>query len=187
MENPYQPPEWEPKYFQDQPPMPTERQNSGMVGQVRIISILMIAEGALDFLAGAFYCAMGIGLPLFMQTAARNDPNFRRGGQGDPETFFWFLLGIYVAMGLPGMIGGVLRIWAGIRNYQFKSRTLGLVALILGVGSAATCYCAPTSIALTVYGLVVYLNREVMMAFEMGRNGRSSEQILETFTPYRRP
>ncbi len=44
-----------------------------------------------------------------------------------------------------------------------------------------TCYCAPTAIALGVYGLITYLNYEVAQAFVMGEAGRTREEILAAF------
>jgi len=44
-----------------------------------------------------------------------------------------------------------------------------------------SCYCAPTSIALFVYGLIVYLNSDVATAFEMAEQGVSPKEIKATF------
>ena len=92
---------------------------------------------------------------------------------------------IYIAMGSPVLLGGILRIYAGYQNYQYRSRTLGIVSLVLGMTSVLSCYCAPTAIAVLVYGLIIYLNPAVMAAFEMGRQGKSGDEILTAFTSYR--
>jgi hypothetical protein len=61
---------------------------------------------------------------------------------------------------------------------------MGLVSIIVGLASMFTCYCAPTAIALLVYGLMIYLNNAVRTAFQMGQQGQSAEQILAAFNPY---
>ena len=76
------------------------------------------------------------------------------------------------------MIGvGGLNIAAGIKNLKYRSRTLGIAALCLGIVPVFTCYCAPTAIGILIYGLIIYLNRDVSRAFEMGEQGISPEQI----------
>jgi hypothetical protein len=50
--------------------------------------------------------------------------------------------------------------------------------------SMITCYCTPTSIAILVYGLIVYLNPAVAAAFEMGKKGMTGDQILASFAGY---
>jgi hypothetical protein len=57
--------------------------------------------------------------------------------------------------------------------------------MVIGMGSVLSCYCAPTGIALLVYGLIVYLNPAVKLAFEMGAQGIPASQILATFVPFR--
>jgi hypothetical protein len=171
--NPYQSPKWD-----SQPP----RQDFGMVHQVRVVCILMGVQGVLELLAGLLYGAMGIFMPVMIQQM-QQDPAFQKGNGPDPEVMFWIFGGVYMGMGAIAILAGVLHIWAGIRNYSFRGRTLGLVAMILGLGSMATCYCLPTTIAIAVYGLIVYLNGPVIRAFDLGRQGLDSDQILATFSP----
>ena len=40
-------------------------------------------------------------------------------------------------IGIPVLASGVLRIVAGIRNYSFKGRVLGMVSICLGVSVGA--------------------------------------------------
>jgi hypothetical protein len=72
---------------------------------------------------------------------------------------------------------GILRIIAGIMNLKYRGRRLGLTALIIGTLSLFTMYCAPTSIALLVDGLIVYMDEDVRRAFALGEQGFSSEKI----------
>jgi hypothetical protein len=72
---------------------------------------------------------------------------------------------------------GLLKVVAGIRNYSYKGHLLGIMALASALVSAALCYCAPTSLALMAWGLVLYRRPEVERAFLMGRQGLSREWI----------
>ncbi len=185
MSNPYQAPKWDShESFSEPSPQPQpQRQYYGMVHQVRVICILMGVQGVLELLAGMLYCGMGVFMAILMQTEMQRNPPQGQNDPVDPETLAWIFGGIYIGMGAPALLAGVLHIWAGIRNYSFRGRTLGLVALIVGLGSMATCYCLPTTIALATYGLIVYLNGPVNEAFQMGQQGYNTEQILATFSP----
>jgi len=75
---------------------------------------------------------------------------------------------------LPWVYGGVsalaalvavVNALAGWRNYHYRGRTFGLIALFSNLVTIFTCYCAPTSIALMVYGLVIYLGEDSERAF----------------------
>ena len=55
-----------------------------------------------------------------------------------------------------------------------------MAALISSVASMFTGYCAPTAIALLIYGLIIYLNDDVRRAFEMGEQGYPPEHIKAT-------
>ena len=95
----------------------------------------------------------------------------------------WVLAGVYLAIGIPVLISGILRIVAGVQNYRFKGRTLSLVSIIVGMATLFSCYCAPTAMGLLVYGLILHLNPAVRAAFEMGRKGHSADQILAGSRP----
>jgi hypothetical protein len=51
------------------------------------------------------------------------------------------------------------------------------VALVMGSISIGTCYCAPTSIALLVYGLIIYLNNSAVQAFALAKQGLTWSDI----------
>jgi len=120
--------------------------------------------------------------PALIQMDKARNPNAAPGAQ--PEEFMWFVSAIYLAIGIPVLTSGVLRIIAGVRNYNFKGRMLGIVSICAGLGSMLSCYCAPTAIGLLVYGLVIFLSPAVKAAFEMARQGHSAAQILAAFNPY---
>jgi hypothetical protein len=75
-------------------------------------------------------------------------------------------------------IAAVLEIVAGVRAYQFRNRGLVMTSLIAGLIPVLSCYCAPTAIAMTIYGLMVMFNAQVIAAFQMSKNGLTGNQIL---------
>jgi hypothetical protein len=146
---------------------------------VPIVAILMMVQGALEAVMGLGLVAMGGFFPVIMRMEAEQQ------GPGAPpvpaETMSWMMLIIYGGLGLVVLVAAGLHIFAGIRNYKFRGRTLGLVALGGGMVTVMTCYCAPTAIGLGVYGLITYLNPEVAQAFAMGEAGTSREDILAAY------
>lgn len=180
MSNPYQTPSFDSKHFQDAAYQPPPN-NYGWVSQVRIVSVLNAVQGGLEIPVGLMYLAAAGFIPTVIRMEQANNPNQPN---APPEEMIWFLTGLYLFMGVPALLGGILRIVAGIRNFQFKSRTLGILSFVLGLGSLFSCYCTPTSIAIAVYGLIVMLNPAVKYAFDMGAQGMTSAQILNAFLPY---
>jgi hypothetical protein len=139
-----------------------------MVGQVTVVAILLIVEGALELLVAFILLIGGPAMMLeFEQQSAEVPPAV----VGAIVTIF----------GVVALAAAVLKIVAGIRNLKYRGRTLGIVALVSGVLTMFTCYCAPTALALMVYGLIVYLNGDVARAFEQGKQGWSSDQIKASF------
>ncbi|MEM9189696.1 MAG: hypothetical protein AAGF12_11005 [Myxococcota bacterium] len=63
------------------------------------------------------------------------------------------------------LIPGVLQIMAGIKVQKYQGRIFALVALGSGVLTALGCYCFPTAIGLTIWGLVVLLSDGVEDSF----------------------
>src|SRR5262249_5688450 len=92
--------------------------------------------------------------------------------------FVGVLGGIYVILGLATLAAGVLKIVAGVMNLKFRGRVLGFVAFGSGIATMFTCYCTPTALALGIYGLIVYLNRQAAQAFALGAQGMSPDEIL---------
>jgi hypothetical protein len=150
------------------------RRRSGMVHHVRVVAILMIVQAALELVA-----AVGLGaLAVFMPMLLRQMPNQPA---GPDQSVIWVLPLMYGGMAAAALASGVLHLVAGLRNYRFRGRTFGIVALSCGMLSVLTCYCLPTAVALAVYGLIVYLNAEASEAFRMGQAGCEPAQIVATF------
>jgi hypothetical protein len=181
--NPYQSPAFDPKHFQDQPAYaPPGGYDAGWVRQVRVFAILNAVQGLLEIPTGLLTGGIGAMFPVMLQM---EEVQKQKGGPDEvPEGFFWAMSAIYLAIGIPVLICGVLRLVAAYRNYYFKGRTLGIVSICAGAASILTCNCAPTAIGLMVYGLVLFLNPAVKIAFEMARQGHTADQILATFSAY---
>jgi hypothetical protein len=150
----------------------------GMTRHVPVVAILMMVQGVLELLAGLGLMGMGVFMVFMVRTE-----HFQQGAGGGPppEQFGWIMLGMYGGMGLIALVAGGLHLFAGMRNYRFRSRTLGFVALGGGLAAIFICYCAPSAIALSVYGLITYVNPEVGQAFAMGDAGRTREEIFAAF------
>jgi hypothetical protein len=165
---PQQPPDWSSDYFRDAHARPGGRREAGLVGHVPIVAVLLMVQGALEICFGLF----GGAFLALVYLVPHEDFTSMRG------------LGIFLTiLAMPAALCGVVRIVAGIFNLRFRRRGLGLVALGLGLFSLATGYCAPTAIALAVYGLIVYVNEPVIAAFEMADSGRTPAEIRAAFEP----
>lgn len=151
------------------PGAPQPNNDGTMVWQVRLVAIFQIILGCIEMLAG-LGCAS---LLFFMQIAGEMDNE-------DPE-FIWVAMIIYgvIATVLLGL--GALRLLSGLGCLSFKGRTLTFISLGAGLLSSLTCYCAPFSIGVGVYGLVVMLHPAVAQAFKMRAEGMSPDEIRSHF------
>jgi hypothetical protein len=164
MENPYSAPRSE------APAEDAFVRSSRWVRHVGFLAAAQMVVGALEALLGIAGTAMGV---LIAVAVGRGVP----GAAGVPPATLWMGAGFYLAIGLAGLATGGLRIFAGIRNLKYRGRVLGIVALSLGLLTAVTVFCAPTSIALLIYGLIVYLDSDVAKAFDMGNQGLPPHEI----------
>ncbi len=133
-----------------------------MVHQVRTVSILMIIQGSLTALVGLLYAALGPAMFALMQAQSSRTAN------PADETVLRLMLVFYLVMGLALVVVGALNIFAGIRCLSFRGRTFAIVALFGNILPVFTGYCAPTSIGMLIYGLIVLFNGEVAAAFAAG-------------------
>ena len=140
--------------------------------QVKLLAILMLVQGSMEALYGLMFVALG---PL-MLTMIAIDP----GTASQPPPPAW-VAAIYPALGLPTLIGGSLKLWAGVLNLRFRGRTLGIAALFTGLLAIPSCalYCIPTALALLVFGLVVYFDADATRAFVLGQDRLPADEILD--------
>jgi hypothetical protein len=147
-----------------------------MVGQVTVIGILMIVQGALEIIMGAVLVVMALVMAAVLGQAAQQQEL-----QGGPPFPVHAVAGVYLAMAAAGLIPGALHIVAGIRGLYFRGRTFGLFSLLFGLLSIGTCYCSVTSVGLAVYGLIVYFNHNVARAFDMADRGLLPAKIKRLY------
>ena len=162
-------------------PQPKAASQQGMVNHVMALSILMIVQGSLSSLCGLGVGAMALIMPAIIKAQAGMAPRPGMPPQQMPPEMEWIMIGMYGGMAVVLLGTGILGIWGGIRIMKFRGYTLGIVALSAGLLAIFGCYCAPTAIALFIYGLIVMLNPPVKQAFEMGEQGRTADEIRNHF------
>lgn len=173
--NPYQSPN-----FTDQPayssgPGDGNWLNPAILTQQRVVAILMIVQGVMSSLMGVFLIVMAIALPIMIEMDQQRN-NFN--GGGPPPEARWIILGIYGAIGLCNLIPGLLQVYAGIQGIRLRNHTLGVIALGAGALTIVSCYCFITSLALLIYGLIIYLHDTTRRAFELAKDGRTFDEIM---------
>jgi hypothetical protein len=144
-----------------------------MVQQVQIVCILQIVNGVLVSLMGLLLCLAGP--MLFAVISAEKKGNL----DAEDQMFLSIMSIFYVVFGLLVLIPGLLNIIAPIRAMTFRGRTLWAIALFSNAVPVFTCYCAPTSIAIMVFGLIVFFNEEVAQAFKLGAEGLPPAEIRD--------
>jgi hypothetical protein len=140
-----------------------------VIGQVKIVGILMLVHGITVLLMGGVLVAVGV-----MVMAMPPPP-----GSGAER---WIMGGVYGGGGVLIAACGVLNSVAGVRIMSLKNRVLAIVALFSNVMVLMTCYCAITAIGMMVYGLIVLFNSDVARAFEMVARGATPEEAVRRFT-----
>jgi len=150
-----------------------------LVPQVRIVAILMMVQGVFETLFGIYLVVMGFVMPSLMDAQMQAQQNQMPVDQ--QEVFNTFFFGYFFAAGGACLLIGSLRLVGGIMGIQYRGRGLGLVSHFAGLLMLATCYCFPTALGLGVYGCIVYFNSDVVRAFGMRKQGRSTQEILTHF------
>ncbi len=153
----------------------------GLIGQVTVVGILMIVQGALEVFMGIVVAGYAAFFPTFMDAMQEQAVKTGETMQPMPPEFAnWMMAGGALLGGLV-LIIGIVTIIAGYKITQFRGRILAIVSLCLGLTSVFTCYCFPTALALTIYGLIVLLNTPVKLAFEYAAAGYSNKAIQRAF------
>jgi hypothetical protein len=150
-----------------------------MVPQVQVVSILMIVNGALASLIGLLLSAVGPFLFVVVNADKRGGP------PPDERALLGILSVVYLALGLLVLTAGLLNVIAGARALRFRGRTFAIVALFFNLVPIFTVYCAPTSLGVMIYGLIVFFNADVARAFRMAAEGVSPEEIRARFSGHR--
>jgi len=154
-----------------------------MVRQVLVVSILMIIHGVMLAVMGLYLAVAG---PTFLSAfgqAMQAQQNVPEKDKAAVASMGSIGAGVLIVLGVVVLLVGLLHIVGGIRCLRFRGRVLALLALFANILPLFTCYCAPTSIAMTVYGLIVLFNGDVAKAFAMGAQGATPDDIKRAFEP----
>lgn len=81
------------------------------------------------------------------------------------------------------LVGGALKTFAAAQNRRFRNRGMGVAALWSAVPTALIWMCAPTGLALLVYGIIVYRDPESREAFALGDKGMSPGEVVANLGP----
>jgi hypothetical protein len=175
VENPYQSP-------QGSGGVPFSEGGSGGLGShIRIVAILMMIQGGLELMMAVLLLIMGGMMPGVFGAMGAGAPAGPRQPPPPPVNMGWVLGGIYLGLGVVLLVGAVLKLVAGWRNFYFRGRVMGFVALSSGLVTLLTCYCFPTALALFIYGLIVYLNGQSTRWFALGARGAVVDEIVTTW------
>ena len=142
----------------------------GKAKYVPWVAILLIAHGTLMFLVAiALIGIIAFVVPNITQQIEKQQEAQRQQNPNAPqltkEGMATMLYGMYGAVAAIVSVIGIIDIYAGIRNYGYHNRTLGIITLVLNMGAILTCWCAPLSIALMIFGLIIYLSPDTDQAF----------------------
>ncbi len=140
------------------------------VKQVPIIGILMMVQAGLELIASLGLIALGFGMPTFIRMMEAQEG--RPGAAGMPPGAEVMMMVMYGGLGIALLGVAALRFFAGFRVMNYRNRILAIVANSIGFGSALTCYCGLTSLALGIYALIVLLQPVVVYEFNR-RAGQS--------------
>jgi hypothetical protein len=73
---------------------------------------------------------------------------------------------------------GSLKALAANRNRLFRGPRLGVAALWSAIPTATVLPCAPSGLALLVYGSIVYRDRMSRQAFALGESGKGPQDVV---------
>jgi hypothetical protein len=146
-----------PYAFQTQTPG-SYSSGDGYVKQIPVLGILHIVQAALELPMFLIMIAMS-GIMI----AAQNSPQMQQQMQQQPSGISLQILGIgYGVFGGVIALIAIMRLTAGVLLLMRRGRIFGIVMSIVGLVSVFTCYCGPTSLALSIYSLVVLIQPSVI-------------------------
>ena len=175
-----------PSYGLAQPGHDKRQSGLGYVRQIPILAIMTIVQGVLLALVALLCTGYGIFFAFFfegilaeaeraqMQAGAVPAPN-----PADPP--LEIIGAIAIGIGVFILIISVLHFVAGIRALKYRGRRFIIVTWFLGLIASLTMYCAPTSIGLAIWGLIVFFNPAVKSAFDMVENGMDKKEVERQF------
>lgn len=171
-ENPYLPPSSDEPASAAIPSEWDEDVDPRTIGKAKYVprvAILMIAHGVLMFMAALGLIGMMLFVPQIGQQIENQQEMQRQQNPNVPELskegMTTLLYATYGIMSAFLFLIGVLNFVAGVRNYGYRNRVLGIISLVLNMGSILFCWCLPLSAGLLIFGMIVYLSPEADRAF----------------------
>lgn len=144
-----------------------------MYNQVPVIGILMIVNGVLCTLFGMLLMFWGPFMQQFLNMQGAPPP------PPEAQQVLQVVSIVYIALGAVVALAGVINIAGGVAALRYRSRAFVLTALFFNIIPIFTCYCAPTSLGLMIWGLIVMFQGDVAQAFSLGASGYSAEEIRQ--------
>jgi hypothetical protein len=149
----------------------------GQARQVPIVAALMMANGVMVGLIGIGWMVF----TTFFTGRVMEQFELQQQIAGQPPQMVsamrWFLYVFYGGMGLVALACGAFNIIAGGRNYHYRGRIMGIIAMIAGLASVFFCYCLPFSAGVLIYGLVIYLGQDAERAFRWQQRKDQSAEL----------
>ncbi|MDB5345111.1 MAG: hypothetical protein JWP89_3488 [Schlesneria sp.] len=172
-ENPYLPPssdEPSPAAIPSEIDDGVDPRTIGKARYVPWVAITMIAHGVLMLIAAIGFIGMIVFfVPQISEQVEKQQQMQRQENPNAPQIpkdgMTAILYVTYGAMSAFLFVIGILGIYAGIRNYGYRNRILGIITMVLNMGSILFCWCLPFSIGLLIFGMIVYLSPEADRAF----------------------
>ncbi|MFK7991157.1 MAG: hypothetical protein AB8I08_34380 [Sandaracinaceae bacterium] len=127
----------------------------------RVLSIVMIAHGALLAAMGAYYVLFG-GMLFGEYTGQPADPSTSE----LPYLGEWMSLFIAL-LGVVNVAPGILQVVAGWQLLRLRHLSLSWIALIAGMLSLFGCYCFPSAIVLLALGAWILTRDDVRARFRI--------------------
>ncbi len=160
-------------------PDPQVPHYSSILPQVPVYSILLMVHGGLVLLLGLALGGFAAVIPIGL--------SFEEGGNGaemdDQDRMMMYVVAIgYGVMAAGTIVIALVQFWAGWRGYRFRNRVLAFCGVGAAFLSSLSCYCAPTGIALGIWGLILLLNPDIKHAFELAEDGMSRQQIMRFYS-----
>ncbi len=172
-ENPYLPPSSDDTAPDAIPPDLDDDVDPRTIGKARYVTwvaIMMISHGVLMLVAALGLIGMIVFfVPQFSEQIEQQQRMQRQQNpnapQLPPNSMTTILTITYGVMSAFLFVIGLLGIYAGIRNYGYQNRILGIITMVLNMGSILFCWCLPFSIGLLIFGMIIYLSPEADRAF----------------------
>ena len=155
----------------------TAVRNESMVKQLPILCTIQIILGLLELMIASLLLISAVFIPFAITQASKQDPS----QPPFPKELLSMMVYYYIIVGGLTLLFGMFRIVAGIRNYSFRGRTLMMIALLGGLVSIGTFYCAIFTIGAAVYGMILMLHPAIKKGYELGSSGMKSEEIFAFF------